>query len=224
MLEIIGATLANATAIAISPIPVIAVILMLMSPRAVTMGVSFLAGWLLGILVATTVFTPLADVVPEPETNGGSQPILGTAQLVLGAGLLLLAVKQWRGRPRDGETPELPAWMSKIDTMKPGAAFVLAVALAAVNPKNLLVAASAGATIGRGSGGMVEAIVPILVFTLIAGLSVLAPVVIVLVARNAAGTALTGIREWLTTNNAAIMTVVLVVLGAQVLGKGLAAF
>lgn len=60
MLEVLGSVLPTAVGIAISPIPLIAVILMLMSPRPRQLGLGFLVGWLLGVLVATTAFTLLA--------------------------------------------------------------------------------------------------------------------------------------------------------------------
>ena len=148
MFDVIGSTLTNAVAIAISPIPIIAVILMLMSPRALRLGFGFLVGWLVGILVATTVFSLLADAVTAADPTA-SKPILGVVQIVLGAGLLFLGWRQWRSRPAPGVTPELPAWMSKIDSMGVLAAVGLAFALAALNPKNLLVEAAAGTTIGR---------------------------------------------------------------------------
>ncbi|MBL3700767.1 GAP family protein [Leucobacter luti] len=223
MLEIIGATLTNATAIAVSPIPIIAVILMLMSPRSTRMGLAFLVGWFVGIVVATTVFTLLAGVIPAGG-SGDSRPILGTIQIVLGLGLLLLGWRQWRSRPAPGETPELPAWMSKIDQMRALPAAGLAFALAAVNPKNLLVAAAAGTEIGHGGLDAGALIATILVFSVIAALSVLVPVLFALFAPQTAAKALAGIRAWLTVNNSVIMTVLLAILGANVIGKGLGAF
>ena len=223
MLEIIGATLTNAAAIAISPIPIIAVILMLMSPRSTRMGLTFLLGWFVGILVATTVFTLLAGALPAGGSDS-SRPILGGVQILLGLGLLFLGWRQWRSRPEAGATPELPAWMSKIDQMRALPAVGLAFALAAVNPKNLLVAAAAGTEIGHGNLNTGELIATIIVFSLIAALSVLVPVLFAICAPHTAARGLAGIRAWLTVNNSVIMTVLLAILGANVIGKGLGSF
>lgn len=224
MLDVLGTTLPSAVAIAISPLPIIAVILMLMSPRSKQLGLGFLLGWLVGVLVATTTFVLLAGAVPEPDASGGSEPVIGTFQLVLGALLLLLAVRQWRSRPAPGLTAELPSWMSKIDSMKPLAAIGLGFALAAVNPKNLMMAAAAGATIGRGSLDAGAMALTTVVFTVIAALSVTVPVLTAVAAPARAATVLAGIRIWLTANNATIMTILFIVLGAQLLGKGIASF
>lgn len=224
MNEVLGSILPNAVAIAISPVPIIAVILMLMSPRPAQLGLSFLGGWFVGVVVATGVVTLLAGVVPEPESSSGSQPVVGTIRLVLGLMLLLLALKQWRARPAPGAEAELPAWMSKVDSLGVPAALGLAFALAAVNPKNFLVAAAAGTVIGRADlevGGTVGAIV---CFAVVAALTVAIPVTLAVLAPQRAAPVLADLRAWLSANNAAIMTVVLVVLGTSVIGKGLGAF
>lgn len=223
MLDVISSTLTSAVAIAISPIPIIAVILMLMTPRATRLGVSFLLGWFLGIAVATTITALLSGILPEPATDS-RQPVLGVIMLLMGAGLLFLGWRQWRSRPAPGVTAELPAWMTKIDGMRAPAAFGLAFALAAVNPKNLLVAASAGAVIGRSALSTGEFIAVVVVFSVVAALSVLLPVLTALLLPRIAVKALTGIRGWLTDNNAVIMTVLLTVIGVNVIGKGLGMF
>jgi threonine/homoserine/homoserine lactone efflux protein len=223
MLDVISSTLTSAVAIAISPIPIIAVILMLMTPRATRLGVSFLVAWFLGIVLATTVAALLSGVLPEPSTNE-SQPVLGAIMLAIGAGLLFLGWRQWRSRLGPSETAELPAWMTKIDGLRTPAAFGLGFALAAVNPKNLLVAASAGAVIGRSGLPVGEFIAVVAVFSGVAALSVLLPVLTMLVVPRVAVNALDAIRTWLTDNNATIMTVLLAVIGVNVIGKGLGLF
>src|SRR5688572_10207069 len=140
---VIGEILAYALGIAISPIPIIAVILLLMSPKARGTSVGFLLGWLVGIIVAAAVFTALSSIIPQQDGDG-SNPIGGVIKLVLGALLLVLAVGQWRKRPKDGEQPHLPKWMAAIDTLTPVKGFGLGFLLSAVNPKNLIMGAAAG--------------------------------------------------------------------------------
>ena len=69
----IGDTLPLALGIAISPIPIIAAILMLLSPKARGTSVGFLLGWLLGIIVAVVVFTLLSGLIPAADPDA-SQP------------------------------------------------------------------------------------------------------------------------------------------------------
>ena len=143
---VIGEILPLAIGIAISPIPIIAAILMLLSPRAKGTSVGFLIGWVGGIVVAIVLFTLLSSVIPQD--TGGPSPVAGVIKIILGALLLFLAIKQWRARPAEGEQASMPKWMSAIDSMSAGKALGLGFLLAAVNPKNLLMAISAGVIVG----------------------------------------------------------------------------
>ncbi|GAA5085782.1 GAP family protein [Microbacterium yannicii] len=220
---VIGDILTLALGVAISPIPIIAAILMLLSPKARVTGTGFLLGWVLGIVVAVTVFTLLSSVLPEAEEDE-AQPIKGVIQLVLGVLLLLLAARQWRGRPKAGEEPALPKWMQAIDTITFPKALGLGFLLSAVNPKNLLLAASAGVTIGAAGldGGSI--VVVIAIFTLIAASTVLVPVVGYLVAAEKLRGPLDALRGWLAKENAVIMAVLLLVIGVAIIGKGIGSF
>lgn len=222
MLTVIGATLPTAVAIAVSPIPIIAVILMLMSPRAVRLSSAFALGWVVGILLSVTVFTLAADAVPAGTAE--SQPVLGTVQILLGVALLALGWGQWRSRPAPGTTAELPAWMGRIDQMSTISAIGLGFALAAANPKNLLVAGAAGATIGREGLAPGQTLFVLLLFSVIAAATVLVPVLLAVLAPAAMSNILGNVRDWLAEYNTVIMMVLLVVLGMNVLGDGIGAF
>lgn len=219
----IGDILPLALGVAISPIPIIAAILMLLSPKAKGTSVGFLVGWVLGIVVAVVLFTLLASVIPEQDPDA-SKPIAGAIKLLLGVALLLLAVRQWRSRPVPGEDAALPKWMAAIDQMTAGRAFVLGFLLSAVNPKNLIMAVAAGVIIGTGGLSIGEASVAILVFVLIAASSVAVPVIAYLVASTRMAGPLEALRGWLVRNNATVMALLLLVIGILVIGKGIASF
>lgn len=219
----IGESLPLAIGIAISPMPIIATILMLMSPRAGKTSLGFLFGWLAGTAIAVVAFTLLANVLPEQNGEGG-RPAVAIVQLLLGAGLLALAVRSWRSRPGPNDEPELPSWMSAIDSMGTRKALTLAFLLSAANPKNLLLAMSAGVLIGHAglsTGGTAGTIA---IFVAIAGSSVAVPVIAFQLAPQRIGTMLQHVRTWLVANNVTIMAILLLVIGAKVLGSGIASF
>lgn len=218
----IGDILPLALGIAISPIPIIAAILMLLSPKARGTSVGFLLGWVLGIIVAVVVFTLLSGLIPATDT--ASKPVFGTIKIILGALLLLLALRQWRSRPRAGDAERLPAWMGAIDSMTAGRGFVLAFILAAVNPKNLLLAAGAGVTVGTAGLSAGSTTVVLLIFVIIAASSVAIPVIGYLVAADAMRGPLDSLRGWLVHNNATVMAVLLLVIGVVLIGKGIGSF
>ncbi|MET0860455.1 MAG: GAP family protein [Microbacterium sp.] len=221
--EVIGEVLPLALGVAISPIPIIAAILMLLSPKAKGTSVGFLLGWIVGIVAAVTVFTLLASVLPDSDSDG-PKPVHGTIQIVLGALLLLLALRQWRSRPKAGQTAALPKWMSAIDTMNAAKGLGLGFLLAAVNPKNLLMGAGAGTTIGGAGLDAGETVVVIAIFTVIAAASVAVPVLGYLIASKRMAGPLESLRTWLVHNNATVMAVLLLVIGVVLIGKGIASF
>jgi threonine/homoserine/homoserine lactone efflux protein len=220
--QVVGEILPLAVGIAISPIPIIAAILMLLSPHAKSTSVGFMIGWLAGIVVAVVLFSLLSSVVP-PET-GGRSPLAGVIKIILGVLLLGLAIKQWRARPTNGDRAGLPKWMSAIDSMPAGKALWLGFLLAAVNPKNLLLAISAGVIVGGAGLAVGQMTVVIIIFVLLAASTVLVPVVGYLIASARLAGPLDKLREWLVDKNAVIMAVLLLVLGVAVIGKGFADF
>jgi hypothetical protein len=217
----IGDTLPLALGIAISPIPVIAAILMLLSPGARATSVGFMAGWVGGVTVAVVVFELVAGLLPDDGSAGGGV-VGGVIKVVLGLGLVVLAVRQWRARPGPEDSPELPAWMAATDSLTAGKAAGLAFVLAAVNPKNLLLAASAGVLLAEVEDPGEQAWATV-VFVIIAASTVVLPVVAYLVAADRLARPLEVLRSWLVANNATIMAVLLLVLGTVTVGKGLAA-
>lgn len=218
MAEAIGATLGFAVGIAISPIPVAAVILMLFSERARSNAVAFLVAWIVGIALVATIVT----LVPGLETDqGGPSDATGWTKLVLGVLLLLVGVRQWRGRPGPGDDAPVPGWMSRIDGLAPPAALGLGFVLSALNPKNLLLAVAAGAALGSLDLSGAATAGGIIVFTAIAAATVAVPVVGFLIAGDRLRDPLDRAKAWLIANNAAVMAVLFVVFGANLVGDGL---
>ncbi|QJW35003.1 GAP family protein [Cellulosimicrobium protaetiae] len=218
----IGQSLPVAVGVLISPLPIVAVVLMLVSGRAKANAFAFLAAWFVAVGAVTLLVAMLAGAA-TPDDEG---PPLWAAivKIVLGVLLLLLAVKQWRGRPRAGFEPPAPKWMAAIDAFTPVKAAGLAVLLGAVNPKNLLLVVSGGAAIASAAPDDTNAqVVAAVVFALVASIGVAAPVFVYLFMGSRAATMLDELKGWMTHNNAVIMAVLLLVLGAKMLGDGISA-
>ena len=115
MTQGISSLLTFAVGVAVSPVPIIAVILMLFSRRARVNGPLFLLGWVLALSVVSGVVYVIADDGGASTSSTASDTILW-GKVVLGVVLLLLAVRKWRSRPTPGEAPEMPKWMSTIDS------------------------------------------------------------------------------------------------------------
>jgi threonine/homoserine/homoserine lactone efflux protein len=217
----IGDVLGLAAGVAVSPLPIVAMILVLATPRGRSNGILFGAGWLAGLAVLGTVVLALAG--PADASDGGEPAAwTGWLKLLLGVAALLLAARQWRGRPAPGAEPEMPRWMASIDQLKPGGALGLGALLSAVNPKNGGLTIAAAATIaGAGLAGGEQAVV-LAVFVLIGSVGVLAPLIVYLVAGEGAARTLDSWKTWAATHNAAVMAVLFLVFGFKLVGDGIA--
>jgi len=218
--QVIGDFLPLAVGVAISPVPIIAVILMLFTDRARGNSLAFLVGWVVGIGVAMSILIAVASS-QDLATGGEPSETSSWIKLVLGVLLLLAALREWRSRPEPGAEPKMPAWMSKVDTMKPGAAFGLAILLSAVNPKNLLLIAGGAVTIAQGGLSSSDTAIAVAVFTVIGACTVAIPTLAYLFMGAKVQPALDGAKAWLATHDVAVMTVLLLVIGISLLGKGL---
>lgn len=215
-----GESLPSAVGIAISPIPIVLVILMLVSVRARANGPAFLVGWLVGVAAVSGVAFVLAeaaDAGADPDVSDG----IDIAQLFVAALFFALAAKQWRGRPRPGEEPEQPKLFAAVDGMGAAKACALAFVACVANPKNLPLAASAGAGIAQAGATGGAAAGALLLFVLVASVSVAAPVVVYFALGDRAPAILAEWKSWLIANNATVMMVLFGVLGAKAFGTAL---
>ena len=217
----IGEMLPVALGVAISPMPIIAVIVMLFGNRPVPRAVSFAVGWIIGVTAATGI----AMLIAGPVDENASTPVwVAVVKLAFGVLFLFMAIKQWRGRPRGDEEPEMPGWMAAADSMTPVKSAALAALLGGVNPKNLALSMAAGTIIGSAGLPAGGAIGSLVVFVALASITVVGPVLAYLVARKRIEGPLNSLRTWLIKNNATVMTVVLLVLGVNVIGQGIGGF
>lgn len=222
MTQGISSVLTFAVGVAVSPVPIIAVILMLFSRRARVNGPLFLFGWVLALSVVSGVVYVIADDGGASTSSTASDTILW-GKVVLGVVLLLLGVRNWRSRPAPGEAPEMPKWMSTIDSMAPGKAFAAGVVLAGVNPKNLILTMGASASLAQLGLSASDAVVSLVVFVVVASLTIAVPVGYYLLGGESAAAALDRLKDWLGVNNTAVMAVLLLVFGVHLVAQGLPA-
>jgi threonine/homoserine/homoserine lactone efflux protein len=218
--QAIGESLAAAVVVAVSPLPIVAVVLMLVSARGRANGPAFLGGWIVGI-AGTGALLLLVASSAGAHDDGQPADRVSWLKLVLGLGLLLLATRQWRGRPHDGDEPPTPTWMGAVDAFTPAKAGGAGVVLSAVNPKNLLLLVAGMASIAQTGIPAGEQAVALVVFTLVASLGVATPVVIAVAMGARAAPLLDRLKTWMATNNAVIMAVLLLVIGVKLIGDAI---
>lgn len=218
--NVISLLLPQAIGVAISPVPIIAVILMLFSQRARSNGSAFLVGWVLALVVVGSIVLVLANL-GKISAGGTPSTLAYVLKLLLGLLFLFLSINQWRSRPKEGEEPHMPKWMATIDKFTAGRAFVLSALLAGVNPKNLGLTIAAALSIAQANVSGAQSWIALAVFVILASLTVAVPVLYYLIAGQSAEKTLNSWKSWLVANNATVMFILLLVLGVLLFGQGL---
>jgi hypothetical protein len=216
----ISEVLTYAVAVAISPIPVVAVILMLFSTRARVNGPAFLFGWVLALAAVSTVVYVLSHD-GNVATSSAAADSVSWGKIVLGVVFLLLARRNWRNRPAPGAEPPMPKWMARVDSLSPLQAAGLGVVLAAVNPKNLILTIGSATGLAQLGLSTSDAIVATAVFVLVGSLTIAGPVLYALVGGEKARASLDSAKAWLGEHNAAVMAALFLVFGVDLIAKGL---
>jgi cytochrome c biogenesis protein CcdA len=115
----------------------------------------------------------------------------------------------------------MPEWMSAIDKFTPGRSLGLGFLLAALNPKNLTLTLAAAASIAAAGLASTDSYVVLAVFVLIGTIGLAIPIGIYFLGGDRAAQTLAELRHWLAINNATIMAVLMVVIGAKLVGSGM---
>jgi threonine/homoserine/homoserine lactone efflux protein len=221
--QAIGDFLPSAVGVAISPLPIVAVVLMLVTPRGRVNGPLFVVGWCVGLGVVGAIVLAVAGGAGATDGSGPATWV-DVLFLILGLGLIVLALKQWRGRPHGAEEPPTPKWMGALDAFTPVKAGGAGVVLSALNPKNLLLAVAGAAAIAQTGISTGKQAGAYIVFVAIASIGVAAPVVIAFALGDRSRTVLDELKAWLAHNNAVIMAVLLLIIGVKLIGNAVSGF
>ena len=214
----IGEVLSPAVAVAISPLPISALILMLFSERAGINSLVFLVGWIAGLTAIGAVV--LAFGSASTSAGGGASTGSGVVRLAIGVLFVGMAARSWRRRPAAGDEPQMPSWMETIDRFSAVKSFGVAIVLTVANPKNLGLTIAAASAIAAAELGTGEEIGAFAVFLAIACSTVAGPVIYFALARDRATITLDRLKAWLIANNNVVMAVLLIVIGAKLIGDG----
>lgn len=219
LVESIGGTLPLAVAVALSPFPVIGLVLLLTGAHGRRNGPLFALGWLAGLLALAAVVALLAGGADDPDST--TSAVADWARVVAGAGLIVLGLRKGLDRPRAGEEVETPGWMDSVGDASAGRAVALGLLLSAANPKNMVLVAAAVATIAETGADGRDLVLAVVGFVLLSSVVVLGAVVAHLVGGARAAASLDGLRRFMVAHSAVLTMVVLVLIGASVLGDGL---
>lgn len=219
MPEAIGSVLPFAVGVGISPIPIIAVILTLFSPRARVNGPAFLVGWVVGLAALVSVVFLAADGADVGDSADADDGVAWIKQ-ALGVVLVVAAARKWRSQPASDDEAEMPGWMASIDRSTPARSLGLGFVLS-LNPKAIALSIGAGASLAQVAPVGAEAVVGLAAYVLVGSLAVIAAVLYAQVGGERARRSLDEAKQWLTVHNGAVMAVLYLVFGTVLIGQGL---
>lgn len=209
--------LTHGIAVALSPLPIAALIFLLLSNRPKANSIGFLLGWFVALIVNVSIFAYLFGASHVPA---GGDPIgVRVFHGVLGVILVLFAINEWRRRPRKGKKPSVPKWMLTVAGFTPTKSFLIAVGLVTINAKNTVLDVAVGDLINNKAGNLAETIIAILIFSFIASLSILIPVLAFLLFGNQLKEMLNKVNTFFINYSNVILSVLFLILGIGILLK-----
>jgi threonine/homoserine/homoserine lactone efflux protein len=215
----LGQLIPLALVVAMSPLTIVpAIVLVLQSDRARSTGLAFMFGWLIGLAATTALFVQLPRLL-----DGLNRPAPTWAAWVrLAVGIALIVFGVWRWLTRHQITRQ-PAWLNRLSRLTPIGAGAVAVGLILVNPKVLVMNAAAGLVIGTASLKVPGIWVAVVYYTVIAGSSVLLPILAYAIAGHRVDHQLERMKLWMERQHAALMAGFLVIVGLLLVYTGIRA-
>ncbi|WP_382305937.1 GAP family protein [Herbiconiux sp. UC225_62] len=218
MAEAIGRLLPLAVALAISSVPILVTVLILLSPNARRSAFPFLIGFVVGVAGVFAGCIALAQVIPAPVVRHPQQA-LGIALIVIGVALVVLAVVTGV-RSLHSESAGVPRWMNLVSGFGPLRSAGLGLLLC-FRPKSILLCAAAGLSVRGERLSPAELGVLVLVFTLLATSTVIAPIIVAAASPQHAQSWLRTMRHWIEKNSSTVTTLILLIIGVVVAGDGI---
>lgn len=207
-----------AIALAFSTVPILAALLILLSPNRSRSAIPFLIGMLTGMFAVAAVFTMAAQLVPTARFPRREDEAVGQLEIVVGAALILLGIfSVWLARRRTAKA--IPQWLKTAETLGPVSSFGLAFLLN-LRLKSLLLASAAGLALRADAGSTAEAVIWLVVYTVIGASTVAVPIIATVISPTRTEPRLIAGREWLVRNGETLTGIILVIIGVVVIVIG----
>lgn len=218
MFSAFGISLPIALGIAASPGPILALMILLMTPRAIPNSYSFLLGWFIGLMLVGTLVLHSPGLI---ETTGAPSLISAWIRISLGASFLLFSLFIVKNIPKKGEVVTPPKWLEKVDSFGFFQALIVGFIFSGPNIKNAAMVATGAVTIGGAGLSSHQELIVLFLFCVFASLGVLIPHTVFLLFRNTAESVFGNLKVWLLRNRVLILMIVLVIFGGLSLYRGI---
>ena len=194
-------------AIALDPLPLTAFLVVLPSKRGTVKGAAFVFGWLVSLAVVVTV-TVLATGNNPPQPNTAPSLAALAIKIVIGAVLVVIAVRHIRARGQPKPPKKPPKWQAHVDTMSPWFAMILAPTL---QPWALIGAGAA--TVMEAKLSSWEDFLALFLYCVLASSSYLAMEIYAVVRPSRSEVLLAGFRSWINAHTDQVIIVGSLIIG-----------
>jgi len=216
--QAIGEVLAFGVGVALSPLAIVALVVMLVARGGTRPAWAFAGTWVLSLTLVASLVLLLADGA-DASASGAPATWVSIVKIVVGLLLVLFGVRRW-GERVSGDETEAPNWMRKLDDVKMAKAAGLA-ALFVVKPKNLLLTIGAGIAVAQLGASPAAQVVGVAAFVALGTVGLAIPLAIQLLMPHRGRDLLIRLRDWMVRENATIIAVLCLVIAAKLLGDAL---
>jgi hypothetical protein len=198
-----------------SPVSVVTVIVLLSMPSGRSRAIAFVCGWVLAIAAIGALAVFVLHGQDFASRSSTPSRAVSALEVLIGSLLLIWAVIAYRRRnpSKGGQSP--PKWLSRIE----GTHWLFAIAVGAVMLSYGLSLAAASEIL-KANVSRLDAGVAVTVFALTSILTVAAPIVAVVAAPERSAQRLAAWKAWLLGNSGAVALVVLMIVSAFLIFKG----
>lgn len=200
-------------AIALDPLPLTTFIIVLSSVGGVRKGSAFVFGWLVSMAVVVAV-TILATGNNPPKPNTAPSIAALAVRIVIGAGLVVIAVRQRRRMGRPKREKKVPRWQAGVDAMSPWYALALA---PVVQPWGLI--AAGVATVTQAKVSSAADVLVLILFCVLGTSTYLALEIYAGFWPDRAASTLAAIRNWIDTHTDQAIIIGSLAVGFWLMGK-----
>jgi len=200
-------------AIALDPLPLTTFLIVVSSVGGVRKGSAFVFGWLVS-MAAVVAITILATGNNPPKPSTAPSVAALAVRIAIGAGLLLVAVRQRRKMRRPKKEKKVPRWQAGVDAMSPWYALALA---PFVQPWGLI--AAGVATVTQAKVSSAADVIALVLFCVVGTSTYLGLEIYAGFWPDRAGATLASIRTWIDTHTDQAIIVGSLVVGFWLIGK-----
>lgn len=210
----------------LSPLALIALILLLFSARAESNVIIFLAAWAVTLALAVGIVAMFSGLLGHANvaSAGAIDAAVTYFRILLGAVLLVLGLRRvsqriQRIRTGTDQEPSVPGWITGIDSFTPPRVFGVTVLLAFLG--NLPWILAAGLGIARAKVSLGQSLLAIVVFVVIGSIAVGTIILFYFIWKTRARKWLSTWKIWLTTHNLMMSAVVFLTFAVFLLVQGI---